>query len=226
MNSKNKILVGCLALLLVLSVGYALFSDTITINGTASAKGDFNITPTCTLGVLEEFKSLFEDEGGTANDTCTVDDATDTVTFSSEILYPGAKRYFTVKITNTGTINATLPTSLTMPDEGIKFCYTEDLNADAETEGECLIGGGDSSETGLYAAQVGDGTIYDATDPTALPKEIQQAFWNGSEYVLKPGNSVYYFVLNGLSENYGPESGVLNIFASRKYIAEFEQATN
>ena len=43
MNKKNKILVGCLALLLVLSVGYALFSDTITINGTATAKGSFDI---------------------------------------------------------------------------------------------------------------------------------------------------------------------------------------
>ena len=29
MNNKNKILLGCLALLLVLSVGYALFSETI-----------------------------------------------------------------------------------------------------------------------------------------------------------------------------------------------------
>mgnify|MGYP003308183578 CR=1 FL=1 len=43
MNKKNKILVGCLSLLLVLSVGYALFSETITINGTATAKGNFDI---------------------------------------------------------------------------------------------------------------------------------------------------------------------------------------
>ena len=44
---KNKILIGCLALLLVMTVGYALFSETITINGTATAKGDFNIEYTC-----------------------------------------------------------------------------------------------------------------------------------------------------------------------------------
>ena len=49
MNKKNKILVGCLALLLVLSVGYALFSETIEINGTATAKGDFDITYTCSV---------------------------------------------------------------------------------------------------------------------------------------------------------------------------------
>ena len=39
MNNKNKILVGCLALLLVMTVGYALFSETITINGIVRAKG-------------------------------------------------------------------------------------------------------------------------------------------------------------------------------------------
>ena len=48
MNNRNKILVGCLALLLALSVGYALFSETITINGTATAKGSFDIGFECT----------------------------------------------------------------------------------------------------------------------------------------------------------------------------------
>ena len=41
---KNKILVGCLSLLLVLSVGYALFSETITINGTATAEINYNLS--------------------------------------------------------------------------------------------------------------------------------------------------------------------------------------
>ena len=53
MFKKNKILVGCLALLLVLSVGYALFSETITINGTATAKGNFDMTATCQSGYSE-----------------------------------------------------------------------------------------------------------------------------------------------------------------------------
>ena len=46
-EKKSKILIGCLALLLVMAVGYALFSETITINGTATAKGDFDISFTC-----------------------------------------------------------------------------------------------------------------------------------------------------------------------------------
>ena len=52
---KNKILIGCLALLLVMAVGYALFSENITINGTATAKGDFDMSITCTPDITTEF---------------------------------------------------------------------------------------------------------------------------------------------------------------------------
>ena len=112
MNMKNKILVGCLALLLALSVGYALFSENITINGTATAKGNFEITPTCTLGILSATGLTYNDlylgkEGGYENDSCSVVD--NRVNFSTNFLYPGAVRYFTLKFTNTGSINATIP---------------------------------------------------------------------------------------------------------------------
>ena len=42
-KTRNKIFVGCLALLLVMVAGYALFSQNLTINGTAKAQGDFDI---------------------------------------------------------------------------------------------------------------------------------------------------------------------------------------
>ena len=54
LSKNNKILIGCLALLLVMSVGYALFSDTITINGSATAKGEFKLTTTCMLAPQED----------------------------------------------------------------------------------------------------------------------------------------------------------------------------
>ncbi len=37
MNKKKGIIIGVLAVALVMVVGYALFSDTLTINGTATA---------------------------------------------------------------------------------------------------------------------------------------------------------------------------------------------
>ena len=50
-KTRNKIFVGCLALLLVMVAGYALFSQNLTINGTAKAQGDFSVTATCQAGI-------------------------------------------------------------------------------------------------------------------------------------------------------------------------------
>ena len=51
-NKTTVIIV--LAVFLTLSVGYALFSDTITIEGTATAQGNFDLTATCNTGVSQE----------------------------------------------------------------------------------------------------------------------------------------------------------------------------
>ena len=62
-KTRNKIFAGCLALLLVMVAGYALFSQNLTINGTAKAQGDFSVTPTCQTGIpanlVESTKSMF-----------------------------------------------------------------------------------------------------------------------------------------------------------------------
>ena len=79
MSGKNKILIGCLALLLVLSVGYALFSETIVINGTATAKGGFELTTTCVKGLSNDIITHIGGDttsetfqGGYSNDSCNV----------------------------------------------------------------------------------------------------------------------------------------------------------
>ena len=58
LSKNNKILIGCLALLLVMSVGYALFSDTITVTGTATAKGNFDVTATCQTGLASNIEYI------------------------------------------------------------------------------------------------------------------------------------------------------------------------
>ena len=106
-KTRNKIFVGCLALLLVMVVGYALFSQNLNISGTAKAEGDFSLTMTCTTGILDEIKDYDADygsESGYSNDSCTVNE--DTATFYTDLAYPTARRYFTVKVVNTGTITA------------------------------------------------------------------------------------------------------------------------
>ena len=102
MNKKNKILVGCLALLLVLSVGYALFSETIEINGTATAKGNFVFETTCSPGDVRNVTGGIE-EGGYGQESCVAND--NMVTLSTELLYPSALRMYTIEMKNTGTID-------------------------------------------------------------------------------------------------------------------------
>ena len=106
-KTRNKIFVGCLALLLVMVAGYALFSQNLTINGTAKAQGEFSLTTTCTPGILDEIKNYDADYGsqsGYSNDSCSAEN--DTVTFHADLAYPTARRYFTVKVVNTGTVTA------------------------------------------------------------------------------------------------------------------------
>ena len=100
MNTRNKILIGCLALLLVLSVGYALFSETITINGTATAKGDFDISYTCEIS--DEYT-----EGGIGDcDTST----SGIIKTTSTLNKPTDTVVYKVTVTNDGTIPAKLKT--------------------------------------------------------------------------------------------------------------------
>ena len=106
-KTRNKIFVGCLALLLVMVAGYALFSQNLTINGTAKAQGEFSLSMTCTPGILDEIKNYDADYGsqsGYSNDSCSVEN--DTVTFHADLAYPTARRYFTVKVVNTGSVTA------------------------------------------------------------------------------------------------------------------------
>ena len=95
---KNKILVGCLSLLLVMAVGYALFSETITINGTAKAEGKFNI---------EFTQATISAEKGSTGATATISDNGKILTITAPKLeYPGAYVYVSYTVKNTGTIDA------------------------------------------------------------------------------------------------------------------------
>ena len=101
-----------LAVFLTLSVGYALFSDTITIEGTATAQGNFDLTATCNTGVSQELvnagfvESTDEGQQGFKNDSCII--SGDSAVINVEMEQPGSARAFTVNIKNTGTIDAYL----------------------------------------------------------------------------------------------------------------------
>ena len=102
MNKSNKILIGVLSFVVVCVVGYALFSETITVTGTATASGDFSFEKKCFAG---DSRNVYQDlkQGGYGTESCTVNG--DTVSISSELLYPSAQRLYTIEMKNTGAID-------------------------------------------------------------------------------------------------------------------------
>ena len=105
LSKNNKILIGCLALLLAMSVGYALFSDTITINGSATAKGELSTSMTC--GITDDNQTYVDNDmetmrGGVENATITCENSV--VTSSVTLTRPDSSVWFYIEVENTGTI--------------------------------------------------------------------------------------------------------------------------
>lgn len=98
MNKQKKIIIGVLALLVTMMVGYALFSETITINGTATAKGEFN---------MEITSASITNEVGSTGATAEISDNGNTLIITVPHLeYPGAYVDVSFNITNNGSIPA------------------------------------------------------------------------------------------------------------------------
>ena len=96
---RNKLIVAALVTVGLATVAYAAFSQTLTINGTGTAQGDWdvaitNITRTSATGAT--------DEVGSPTSTGT------SATFDVNLAYPGATATYDVTVTNNGSIPASL----------------------------------------------------------------------------------------------------------------------
>ena len=98
LSKQNKIIVGVLSLFLILIVGYAIFSESINIGGTASASGDFNIIFNSVGTIKEEGSS-----GATATISSNKKSLTVTV---PKLEYPSAYVEVPVVIKNAGSVTA------------------------------------------------------------------------------------------------------------------------
>ena len=102
MNSKRKLIVGVLALLVVITMGYALFSETVTIGGTAKGEGNLSLdfyNPDGTDGL--DIKVNGVGSSGTAK----IDESRKTLTVTASFDYPTAYVEIPVKVKNTGDID-------------------------------------------------------------------------------------------------------------------------
>ena len=182
-KTRNKIFVGCLALLLVMVAGYALFSQNLNITGTAKAQGDFSVTATCQAGIPANLNSITQEyiamENGYYDDSCTVKG--DVVTYSTKFKYPGAFRWFTLKVKNTGNMDAIYDDEM----QTAKICFDSNENKTFEAN-EC------KTENLYYTTQLAvedkEGNIYlIGSDDAGLNNA-----YNSETGALKPGASLYF----------------------------------
>lgn len=139
-NKKKYLIVALIVLLLALAVGYAAFSDTLTISGTANAKGTFDLEFVQADCKLDAEKSVGIDKD---NSTITVSGDKNTATVVvKDLAYPGAGAQFTAVIKNVGTVPAKLkavtPTGIN--DAHIKVTFPEMPTGEKiAPQGECTI---------------------------------------------------------------------------------------
>lgn len=98
-KKKNSLLVVLFVLLIAISVGYAAFAQTLNINGTASANGNFKLKFT-------DYK--IDPNIGAEDSTASISASGDTLSVDMQLKYPGAGGVVTATITNTGSIPAKL----------------------------------------------------------------------------------------------------------------------
>lgn len=96
---KNKFIIAAVAVVMLASVAYAAFTQLLTINGTGTASGQWNVKIT---GITRSAGTGVTDAVGTPSFTDT------TATFDAELGYPGATATYDVTVTNSGTIPAKL----------------------------------------------------------------------------------------------------------------------
>lgn len=95
---RNKLLIAALVVVGLASVAYAAFAQILTISGTGTAAGSWNvaitaITPTSATGATDTVAPSFT---GTS------------ATFNTSLAYPGATATYDITVTNNGSIDAEL----------------------------------------------------------------------------------------------------------------------
>ena len=98
MNNNKKIIIGVLALLVVMTMGYALFSETVNVGGTAKADGN--------LDVIFESAYVFSENGASGTKVSISSDKKNLIINDVNLHYPGATVKIKYKIKNNGSIPA------------------------------------------------------------------------------------------------------------------------
>ncbi len=98
---RNKLIIAAVVLVGLASVAYAAFSQLLTINGTGTAAGNWDVE---IISITAKSQTGATDQASTPSFTST------TATFDVNLAYPGATSSYDVVIQNKGSIPAKLST--------------------------------------------------------------------------------------------------------------------
>ena len=102
-DKRNYIIIGLCAILVIMGVGYAAFSQLLTINGTANITNSWNIEITNIRGVN---LSSVQNNGAYDKEEPTVGQDKVSATFHTGLIQPGDTRIYEVEVTNKGSVDA------------------------------------------------------------------------------------------------------------------------
>ena len=235
MNRGNKILLGVQAFVVVCVVGYALFSETITVTGTATAKGSFDITSTCglenianELGFTKSDIEAYYNLGGYQNPSCSVTDSK--VSFSTELLYRSARSLFLIKSENTGSINAVFDPSEVDTDgifsnTTVEVCKLDENNVKSNCSDRFYNGDGSSNvplESEIIGGMAKDGNFY-KVDEAGFANNFKDDTYG---IVLEPGESLFHAIGFYWPKNYDNDENSFNYSLEVITELKFVQTTN
>lgn len=95
---RNKLVIAAVVVVSLASVAYAAFSQNLTVNGSGTAAGEWDVAITSITQTAQT--------GATENSAPTFDATS--ATFDVDLAYPGASAEYDVTVTNNGTIPAAL----------------------------------------------------------------------------------------------------------------------
>lgn len=124
-NKRNYIIVALIVVLLLLAVGYASFTQTLNITGTATASATWNV----------HFTSASTSKSGTGHSATISDEKT--INFTSTLAYPGDAEKITAVITNDSSMGIKL-TGFTVTD-GTNTVASVPLGTETEANEDILI---------------------------------------------------------------------------------------
>ena len=107
MKKQSIAIIGVIAFVLAVAVGYALFSETLTVTGTAKAKGSFDYEFT-KVGDIDSV-GYTKQTTDPAHELTVISDDKNTLTITvNKLDYPGSYVEIPVTVTNVGTIKGKL----------------------------------------------------------------------------------------------------------------------